>query len=69
MQLDVSPVNLADLIKYCIKEQDLRLRKKNLSCVFEPVIGDFECICDRNRIIQVMTNIIANAIRFSAEAG
>jgi PAS domain S-box-containing protein len=69
MQLDVSPVNLAELIDYCINEQDLRLRKKNLSCVFKPVIDDSECVCDRNRIIQVMTNIIANAIRFSPEAG
>jgi len=69
MQLDVSPVNLAELIEYCVNEQDLRLRKKNLSCVFDPVNGDSKCACDRNRIIQVMMNIIANAIRFSPEAG
>ncbi|MBT8434566.1 MAG: PAS domain-containing protein [Gammaproteobacteria bacterium] len=69
MQLDLSPVNLTDLIKYCIKEQDLRLRKKNLNCVFDPVIQNSDCVCDRNRIIQVMTNIIANAIRFSPEKG
>jgi len=69
MKLDVSPVSLAELIEYCINEQDLRLRKKNLSCVFDSVIDDSECACDRNRIIQVMTNIIANAIRFSPEAG
>lgn len=68
MQLDLSTVNLAELISYCINEQDFRLRKKNLNCVFDPVIENAGCICDRNRIIQVMTNIIANAIRFSPEA-
>ena len=51
MQLDVSPINLAELIEYCINEQDLRLRQKNLSCVFDPIIDDSECACDRNRII------------------
>ena len=69
MQLDLGPVNLVELIGYCINEQKVRLRKKNLSCVFEPLDSDSECACDRNRIIQVMTNVIANAIRFSPEAG
>ena len=68
MQLDLSPVNLVELISYCIKEQNLRLRKKSLNCEFDPVVDNAECSCDRNRIIQVMANIIANAIRFSPEA-
>ena len=69
MKLDLSPVKLAELVEYCIKEQDLRLRWKNLACHFESGTDDTECVCDRNRIIQVLTNIIANAIRFSPEKG
>ncbi|MDH3636363.1 MAG: PAS domain-containing protein [Gammaproteobacteria bacterium] len=69
MQLDLSPVKLAELVEICIKEQELRLRWKNLACHFESDSDDTECVCDRNRIIQVLSNIIANAIQFSLEAG
>jgi len=69
MQLDVTSVNLADLVTACIKEQNLRMREKNLSSKFNPGLADALCVCDRNRILQVMTNIIANAIKFSPEAG
>jgi len=69
MQLDTSSVNLADLINSGIKEQDLRLREKNLTTKIETNSVDSRCICDRNRIFQVITNIVANAIKFSPESG
>ena len=69
MRLDLTPVDFADLVKACITEQDLRLREKNLRCEFEAMPGETSCVCDRNRILQVITNIVANAIKFSPEGG
>ncbi len=69
MRLDMTAVKIADLVKACIAEQDLRLREKSLRCEFETATADVSCICDRNRILQVITNITANAIKFSPEGG
>ena len=69
MRLDISTVNLADLVTACLGEQNLRMHEKNLSSIFEPGLVEASCVCDRNRILQVITNIVVNAIKFSPEAG
>ena len=69
MRLDMTAVKISDLVSACIAEQDLRLREKNLRCELNTVSVEGSCVCDRNRIFQVITNIIANAIKFSPEGG
>ncbi len=69
MSLDVGRVNLVDLVRACIGEQALQLREQDLKCELLSAESGAACICDRNRIFQVISNIVANAIKFSPEGG
>jgi signal transduction histidine kinase len=69
MHLDMSSVSLVELFRVCLGEQNLRMREKNLTSRLEPGSTEAVCICDRNMMLQVMMNIVANAIKFSPEAG
>ena len=69
MNLDVSPVNLIDLVNACISEQELQFREHRLRCELETNLDNASCVCDRYRIFQVLSNVVANAIKFSPEDG
>ena len=69
MNLDLSRVNLSDLITACISEQEIQLEARRLHCQLQSVSADAGCICDRYRIFQVLSNVMANAIKFSPQDG
>ncbi len=69
MSMVSNPVNLVELLQACIDEQQLRLQDRKLRCVLETGFSGARCVCDRHRIMQVVTNILANAIKYSPEAG
>ena len=67
MNLDISRVNLLDLVNTCIGEQEFQLRDQHLTCELETDLTEAGCFCDRNRLFQVFSNVITNAIKFSPE--
>jgi PAS domain S-box-containing protein len=69
MSLEMRPVNLVELIKACINEQDIQFAEKQLRCLVKAEQPDSSCVCDRKRIYQVIINILSNAIKFSPDGG
>lgn len=67
LKLDKTRENLLELVWAVIKNFEIQMESKNL----RPVVtgGDvFACI-DRNRMQQVITNLISNAVKYSNENG
>jgi len=67
MELEPAPVNLQELVETSIGEQELQFREKSLRYEFVSNVSDPTCVCDRNRIFQVLSNVISNAVKFSPE--
>lgn len=67
LKLDKTRENLLELVQAVMKNFEIQMESKNL----RPVVtgGDvFACI-DRNRMQQVITNLISNAVKYSNENG
>ena len=69
MSLDLSKVNLVDLIQACVSEQEIQLEAHKLRCELQSGLDEAGCICDRFRIFQVISNVVANAVKFSPDGG
>ena len=59
--------DLRDVIKYTQVELDSLLKEKHLSMTMDIVSQSTKAIFDKQRIIQLMVNILSNAIRYSPE--
>jgi two-component system sensor histidine kinase GlrK len=69
VEYDMQPSDLADLIHNVVMELSAEARDKSLSILTdiqrEPLIVE----CDPNRMVQLFTNLLENAIRFSNKSG
>jgi two-component system, NtrC family, sensor histidine kinase GlrK len=69
VQYDIQTSDIADLIHGVVVELSSQLREKSLRLLTdiqrEPLLVD----CDPNRMVQLFTNLLENAIRFSPKGG
>lgn len=67
--IDFKKVKLSEVLKN-LKEVLLPLAKeKNILLSFHPEDFEFEVECDASRVLQIFSNLIGNAIKFSPEGG
>ncbi len=69
MQFSIQPHNAIDLINTCFKEQKARLQEKRISVDIINKSSVQQIDCDDVRIIQVISNLLSNSIKFSPEGG
>jgi signal transduction histidine kinase len=70
-KLGVAPVqgNLTPVILESVASMRDAAAAKNVSLTLTPIEGPLPCVFDADRILQVITNLIANAIKFTPAGG
>lgn len=69
MQLSLSSVQLHDVVCEALQDNEPLARNKKIHITYEPVLSDTTILIDANKIIQVLNNLISNAIKFCAAEG
>lgn len=59
------PNSLNEVIKQTVKDFSSIMQKKNVKAELSLTKGLPEVVCDRDRIVQVLTNLLGNAIKFT----
>jgi signal transduction histidine kinase len=65
LSLTLKMVNIEELIKDMVNTFYPILNKNNNKIVIEPCSEACDVLCDRERVIQVLLNLISNAVRFT----
>lgn len=69
LELILESINLPRLIRAVLTEFEPEIRKKQLSLSFEPTQHIPPTLCDEKRTVQIFTNLISNAIKYTPEQG
>jgi two-component system phosphate regulon sensor histidine kinase PhoR len=69
VKVEKAPVNIADVIAHVVATLNDRAASKKLYLKTEVTPGTGEISADRNRLTQILTNLVDNAIKFTEEGG
>jgi signal transduction histidine kinase len=61
--------SVSEIIHECIENFRHLVAAKSLTIVSDIVVGDDNIICDRDRVSQIITNLMGNAIKFTHVGG
>ncbi len=65
MTFDFAPVDIGDVVRKSIEENEAYAHEFDVKLEFEKPDGPISVSCDSERIIQVMSNLLSNAAKFS----
>jgi two-component system phosphate regulon sensor histidine kinase PhoR len=68
-KLDIRPFDIVELIKDVFESLDLKAKEKNIELLFEKDYNSILVDADKNKIAQVLTNLIGNSIFYGNQNG
>lgn len=67
LDMDFKKWDYSEIVSECIAQNDMFARKKSQKIIFEESDSTEIVLCDKNKIEQVINNLISNAIKYSPE--
>jgi len=69
MKFTMEPLNIRELVESTVSGFDTVLESRQIHCEYKHIPDNLYLNGDRDRIVQVLTNILSNAIRFTPPQG
>lgn len=69
LKLDIRPFDIVDLVKDTFESLDLKAKEKNIELTLENDYNSIVVDADKNKIAQVLTNLIGNSIFYGNQNG
>jgi PAS domain S-box-containing protein len=63
-EIKLQPINLASLVRYVLTQMQEDFRERQVNITLEAALLDVDVLAHRTTLIQVVTNLVANAVKF-----